>query len=347
MHFKVIICDEAQYIKNPASVRAQAVLAMNSDYRIASTATPIENSISELWSILDYSNPGYLPSLKEFNKKYGERRVSDEVFKKIVEDLRTQLETIVLRRTKEDRLKDELPTKNVITQWCDIDEKQINLYRRICDDYGDNGSISNFLHHFQMLVMALTNPELLDGLYGIAFPTDYISPKLQKTLDLLHDIKRREEKTLIFADRKSVQSKLRDVIKAQYDIKPNVINGDTPDTLRRNYISRFGPDAGGESGFDVLILSPQCAGLGLNLVNANHVIHYLRSFNPAVENQATDRVYRIGQNRPVSVHVLVARTSDPELKFTVEQKLDDMIKRKQDLLKDYLFASRINRISEE
>ncbi len=345
--FKLIICDEVQFIKNPASARAQAVLAMKGEYKIAVTATPIENSISELWSILDYSNPGYLPPLKEFNKKYGDRRVSDEVFDTNIEELKTRLSPIVLRRTKEEFLKNELSEKQINTHFCEIDEKQILLCRRIIHAFQEEKTISNFLHFFQLIVMALTSPELLDGSYDVAFPSDYVSPKLIKTLELLTEIKSKNEKVLLFADRKRVQWKLKEVIEREFGLKANIINGETPNTVRINYTAPFRPDGELSQEFGVLILSPRCAGFGLNLVQANHVIHYLRSFNPAVENQATDRVYRIGQDKPVFVNILVASTDDPDLSYTVEQKLDKMIQRKQSLLKDYLYASRVNRISEE
>jgi len=344
--FKIIVCDEVQFIKNPASARAQAVLAMNGEFKIAATGTPIENSISELWSILDYSNPGYLPPLKEFNKSYGDRSVSNETFKENVKQLKNKLTPIVLRRTKDEYLKDELPEKQLLTHFCDIDDQQVLLCRKITDDYKEKKSISNFLHFFQMIIMALTNPELLDGAYGIVFTTDYVSPKQAKTIELLNDIYIKNEKVLLFADRKRVQWNLKEAIENEYQIKVNVINGETPQSVRTRYTSPFRPDGEQIDEFSVLILSPKCAGFGLNLVQANNVIHYLRSFNPAVENQATDRVYRIGQKKPVYVHNIVSSTKDADLIFTVEQKLDEMIKRKQSLLRDYLYASRANRISE-
>ena len=345
--FKVIVCDEVQFIKNPASARTQAVLSMNGECKIAATATPIENSISELWAILDFSNPGYLPPLREFNKRYGDRQVSDEVFGENVDNLKNQLSPIVLRRTKDEFLKSELYGKKIETHLCDIDEQQAFLNRKIIQAFKEDKTISNFLHFFQLIVMALTNPELLDGAYDIAFSTDYISPKLSKTIEILTDIRNKNEKVLLFADRKKVQWKLQEIIEANFGVKANIINGETPSTLRTQYTAPFRPDGDVSEGFDVLILSPRCAGFGLNLVQANHVIHYLRSFNPAVENQATDRVYRIGQNKPVFVHNLVASTDDTELGHTVEQKLDDMIQRKQAILKDYMYASRASRISEE
>lgn len=345
--FKLIICDEVQFIKNPASARAQAVLAMNGEFKIAATATPIENSISELWAILDFANPGYLPPLKEFNKIYGERRVSDEEFDANVNQLKEQLSPIVLRRTKEEFLKDELPEKKINTHFCDIDEKQVLLCHKIIYAFKEEKTISNFLHFFQLIVMALTNPELLDGAYDVSFSTDYMSPKLVKTLELLTEIKGKNEKVLLFADRKRVQWKIKEIIENEFGLKANIINGETPTAVRTQHTSPFRPDGEISQEFDVLILSPRCAGFGLNLVQANHVIHYLRSFNPAVENQATDRVYRIGQYKPVFVHNLVASTDNSDMHYTVEQKLDKMIQRKQSLLKDYLYASRSSRISEE
>jgi len=344
--FKFIICDEVQFIKNPASARTQAVLAMNGKHKIAATATPIENSISELWSILDYSNPGLLPPLREFNKRYGERQVSDKVFDSNISQLKKHLSPIVLRRTKDEFLKNELPEKTINTHFCPIDEKQILLNHKIIHAFKEEKTITNFLHFFQLIVMALTNPELLDGAYDIVFNTDYIAPKLLKTMELLREIKRKNEKVLVFADRKRVQYKLKEVFKHEFGIEVNIINGQTPATIRTQYTLPFRPEGREVDEFSVLILSPKCAGFGLNLVKANHVIHYLRNFNPAVENQATDRVYRIGQIKPVFVHNLVASTNDTDLMFTVEEKLDEMIKRKQSLLKDYLYASRAGRISE-
>jgi SNF2 family DNA or RNA helicase len=345
--FKLIVCDEAQFIKNPATARAQAVIAMNGEFKISSTATPIENSISELWAILDYSISGYLPPLREFNKRYGERRVSDEEFNLNVDELKKRLLPVVLRRTKDEFLKDELPEKIINKHFCEIDAKQVLLCREISDAFKHEKSVTNFLHFFQLIVMALTNPEILDGQFGVVFPSDYVSPKISKTLSLLENIKDNNEKALIFADRKQVQGKLREVIQRHFGIKPSIINGQTSTALRKKIIQPFEPAALHDNKFDVLILSPRCAGFGLNLVHANHVIHYLRSFNPAIENQATDRVYRIGQERSVHVHILVSSTIDPDLKYTVEQKLDEMIERKQELLKDYLYASRAGRITEE
>lgn len=345
--FKMIVCDEVQFIKNPASARSQAVLAMQGQFKIASTATPIENSISELWAILDYSNPGYLLPLKQFNKKYGDKSISDDEFEKNIDELREKLSPLVLRRLKNDYLSSELKEKNIESHLCMIDEKQIQLSEKVIQAYKIDNTISNFLHFFQIITLSLTNPELLNGDFGVFFPTDYVSPKLTKTLEILSNVKQNNEKALIFANRKAVQMKLSEAIESKFKIKVNIINGDTPTGLRKKYTSAFRPDGENSPGFDVLILSPQCAGFGLNLVKANHVIHYLRGFNPAVENQATDRVYRIGQHKPVFVHNLIAATDESSLLFTVDQKLDDMIRRKQDLLKDYLYASRASRISEE
>jgi SNF2 family DNA or RNA helicase len=345
--FKLIVCDEVQFIKNPASARTQAVLAMNGEYKIAATATPIENSISELWSILDFTNPGYLPPLKEFNKKYGERKISNEEFDSNIHSLKKKLSPIVLRRTKEEYLKNELKKKLIKTHLCNIDEKQVLLCRRIIHSYREEKTITNFLHFFQLIVMALTNPELMDGAYDVIFPTNYTSPKLKRTLELLSDIKEKNEKVLLFADRKRVQWKLKETIQDKFGLSAHIINGETPPTVRTKFTSPFRPDGDLLKEFNVLILSPKCAGFGLNLVQANHVIHYLRSFNPAIENQATDRVYRIGQEKQVFVNNLIASTDNSDLGYTVEQKLDEMIQRKQSLLKDYLYASRANRISEE
>jgi SNF2 family DNA or RNA helicase len=345
--FKLIVCDEVQFIKNPASARTQAVLAMQGQFKIASTATPIENSISELWAIMDYSNPGYLLPLKQFNKRYGDKSVSDEEFENNITKLRDKLSPLVLRRLKEDFLSKELKGKTIESHFCMIDEKQTQLCEKVIEAYKIENTISNFLHFFQVITLALTNPELLDGEFGVFFPTDYISPKLTKTIEILETVKRNNQKALIFANRKAVQQKLRQAIESEFNVKVNVINGDTNAGLRNKFTSSFRPDGENRDGFEVLILSPQCAGFGLNLVKANHVIHYLRGFNPAVENQATDRVYRIGQENPVYVHNLVGASDDSGLHFTVDQKLDEMIRKKQDLLKDYLYASRASRISEE
>ena len=205
----------------------------------------------------------------------------------------------------------------------------------------------DFLHFFQLMVVALSNPELLNGQFGIKFPEDYISPKVSATIRLLTTIKENGEKALIFADRKHIQLKLREKITEVFGIVPNIINSNTSTNLRDQYTSPFRPDGVDKEGFDVLILSPRCAGFGLNLVKANHVIHYLRSFNPAVENQATDRIYRIGQTKPVSVHMLVSVSNHPDLQYTLEEKLDELIQRKQELLKDYLYSSRVGRVTEE
>ena len=184
----------------------------------------------------------------------------------------------------------------------------------------------------------MTNPELLNGEYNELFSSDYISPKLTKTFELLDDIKQRGEKVLIFADRKEVWYKIQAALQDRYQIEAKIVHGGTSLNYRTSVTKPFGPESSVD-GFDVLILSPKCAGFGLNLIGANHVIHYLRKFNPAVENQATDRVHRIGQLKPVTVHYLVA--TDPREGYeTVEQKLDSLLRTKRELLKDFLLASR-------
>jgi SNF2 family DNA or RNA helicase len=342
IEFKNIICDEAQHIKNPAAARTQAALAMQGQFKIALTATPIENTISELWSILDFSVPGYLPPLREFNKKYGGKSESDDDYSENISELSTILEPIVLRRLKETFLRDELPKKHEHYEECYIDELQIRLQNKIQSTYQEGETIQKFFKYFRDIVMALTNPELLNNEYGILFPTDYESPKQKKVFDLLETAKSCNEKCLIFADRHIVQEKLKLVIENKYGITVNIINSKTPKVKRDLFTKAFGKNATKEE-FEVLILSPRCAGFGLNLVGANHVIHYLRNFNPAVENQATDRVYRIGQNKPVSVYYLIGCMKDTD-DSTVEQKLHNLIERKRHLLKNYLTASSAGKI---
>jgi SNF2 family DNA or RNA helicase len=338
IEFNAIICDEAQHIKNPAASRTQAAIALKSKFKIALTATPIENSISELWSILDFSAPGYLPPLRTFNKLYGDRSISQEEFEKSIDKLREKLAPIVLRRLKDDFLNKLLPPKEEIYHPCLIDDKQQLLQTKIHSIFQDGGVIHNFFKFFNDITIALTNPELLNGEYNELFSVNYISPKLAKTFEILDNIKENGEKVLIFADRKKVWYKIQSAIKDRYHIEPNIVHGGTTLSYRTKVTQPFGPESDAK-GFDVLILSPKCAGFGLNLVGANHVIHYLRKFNPAVENQATDRVYRIGQSKLVTVHYLVA-TEPQRDQETVEQKLDNLLRKKRELLKDFLLASR-------
>lgn len=343
IEFKNIICDEAQHIKNPAAARTRSILAMQGEFKIALTATPIENTISELWSILDYSVPGYLPPLREFNKYYGGSQLGEDQYTSRINELSDKLEPIVLRRLKDEFLAHELPSKSESYEDCFIDELQVDLQNRIQSTHQKGEVIPNFFKYFRDIVMALTNPELLNGEYGVLFPTDYLSPKLKRVFELLDEVKKKNEKCLIFADRHIVQAKLKEVLEARYGIVIDIINGNTPKLRRDQFTKEYGKKAVADT-FGVLLLSPKCAGFGLNLIGANHVIHYLRNFNPAVENQATDRVYRIGQMKPVHVYYLIGCMEHKSIE-TVEQKLHNLIESKRYLLKNYLTASQAGKIA--
>jgi len=333
--WKVLICDEAQNIKNNSTMAAHAVKAQKAMIRLALTGTPIENGLGDLWSIVDYIQPGLLGSFKEFSKKFIkpiERCSSNEEFHEYENRLTSLIKPVYIRRTKEGELKEELPEKK--EKWFSVkmSEKQEKMYKDIRKSQKVNNG--NPLQALQSLIALCCHPGLIteDWKYKSIDELVAEGPKLKILIEILTDIQSKNEKAIIFTRRIKMQYIIQRVIREKFnmDYVP-IINGDSKGRLQT--VNRFNIS----KGFWCMILSPLAAGTGLNITGANHVIHYSRWWNPAVEQQATDRAYRIGQEKDVIVYYPISTSESFE---TVEKKLDQLLVEKKTLAQNIIVPNR-------
>ena len=337
-----VICDEVQRIKNFQTLAASAVKGMNTKCRIAMTGTPVENHLGELWSIADFAQPGLLGSYQSFRKQYelplGNVHGQDP---HLASSLIETISPIFLRRTK-DILVDQLPPKYEHTVPLELDRAGAGLYQSIVADYQNSDENGMILATIQQLLMLCSHPKLIAGGEACSWDTEQLieeSPKLQWTVKKLTEIFSANEKVILFTKFKRMQSILRLVILKKFGIDSKIINGELTGN-RLEVIHQFSATPGSGA----IILSPRAAGVGLTITAANHVIHYSREWNPAVENQATDRAYRIGQTKPVHVYYPVLRT---ESFVTADERLDELLRGKRELMKNVIIPADMNiKISE-
>jgi hypothetical protein len=312
--FSVAVLDEIQKAKNPATRINAALKTLNVDFVVSMTGTPVENSISDLWAITDITAPGYFPSLKEFMKAYGKaqpaesrqvalERLSGELLRNAKIGGRL-VPPYAIRRMKEDVAKD-LPQKHqgrMIRAF--MPEAQAQRYADVsAATQAGKMKILRALHDFRSISLHPADPEAVEG--GLIRGDEYIkmSARLSQAFEKLEQIAQRNEKVIIFVNSRRMQTVLSRLIKQKFGCpKPEFIRGDTIPGQRQEIVNRFSALAG----FAALILSPRAAGVGLNIVAANHVIHLDRWWNPAVEDQCTDRAYRIGAMKDVHVYTVGA-----------------------------------------
>lgn len=340
--FAVCVLDEAQKIKTPGTLVTNAAKALKSSLKVAMTGTPIENSFVDLWCIMDFAVPGLLGNAKDFSKRYHfPLKRSDVDVCKIGEEIRNKIDNFFIRRLKTD-IAHDLPSKNIKYYKQKMPSVQLARYASVINDSFDEEPCLNLMLMRIMRLRALCDHPFLEDNYSM-YDTDYIinsSAKLIATFDLLQQIRMKEEKVIIFTDRKEMQRMLQHTIYYKYGISPRIINGDTSTSpsSRGHKLSRQQTIDAFQSkeGFNVIIMSPLAAGMGLNVVGANHVIHYSRHWNPAKEMQATDRVYRIGQTKDVYVHYPMAVADDFE---TFDVVLDKLLSVKTKLAESTLFPT--------
>ncbi|MBB6055359.1 type I Zorya anti-phage system protein ZorD [Tolumonas osonensis] len=307
--WSVVICDEAQKIKNPAALVTQAANAIPSRFKIACTGTPVENTLTDLWALFDFIQPGYLVPLNQFGKEYQRPIESNVGDSQALERLRRLVEPQILRRTKSDVAKD-LPLKieDVQCRSIPMSTHQKKIYLSSVSAYIKNESeteqsqssagILGLLHRLKLICAhpfcVEPDPKLRDN-----------SPKMNWLIHKLHEIKENNpnDKVIIFTELRDIQRELQHTVYKQFGFKPIIINGDTSTNSessesRQKLIDRFQE----QNGFGVIILSTVAVGFGVNVQAANHVIHFTRCWNPAKEDQATDRAYRIGQKKDVYVN---------------------------------------------
>lgn len=302
--FSAAVFDEIQALKNPFCLRAVAARAMNADFRIGLTGTPIENSAIDLWAINEQLNPGALGTLKEFRARYNSPDAENmaELHARVFEP-DADRPAFALRRLKETVARD-LPAKLRYLHPRLMPDVQANAYEgaRLKLAEGGPAAALKALHHIRTVS---THPAT-DAVVG---DEEFIlaSSRLQATMDLLRAIQARGERVLVFIEHVKMQYRFIELVKAQLGLpRIDLINGQTPIPKRQAIVNRFQSHLTDDGGFDMLVLGPKAAGTGLTLTAATNVIHLSRWWNPAVEEQCNDRVHRLGQTRPVAIHVPMA-----------------------------------------
>lgn len=327
----VAACDEAQNVKNPTANVTSAVKGMKASFRLACTGTPVENGLSELWCIVDFAQPGRLGSRREFRDNF-ERPLVDalddtEDQEGHVARLRERLHPHYIRRTKEEALK--LPPKTERRYEVGMSQRQEAGYDRILASL--RRKETHPLAALQHLIAVCSHPLTIRKTRLTADPERLLedAPKLRETVGALERIRREGAKVVIYTRLKAMQRILQTVILHRFGFDPSVLNGEVGGHNRHRIVESFnkGP------GFDAMILSPEAAGVGLNITGATHVVHYTRLWNPAKENQATDRVHRIGQNHPVTIHYPIVVGNGFK---SVEQHLHDLLREKLQLARNVL-----------
>ncbi|QED49689.1 DEAD/DEAH box helicase [Cytobacillus dafuensis] len=320
-----ISIDEAQNIKNAQTKQSKAVRKLKGKHHIALTGTPMENRLSELWSIFDFTNHGYLGSMGQFQKRFVLPIEKDDDKEK-VQQLQAFIRPFLLRRTKKDEeVALNLPDKLEQKEYCPLTAEQASLYEQLVKDtFEQIEKLSAFERKGLILQMLSRLKQLCNhpALYlKEEKPTHTIerSAKLEKLNELVDSVLDQGESCLIFTQYIEMGNIIRQTIKKKFGLDVPFLNGSVPKNERDQMITRFQNQE-----FPIFLLSLKAGGTGLNLTAANHVIHYDRWWNPAVENQATDRAYRIGQNRFVHVHKFISTG-------TLEEKIDAMLEKKQSL----------------
>jgi non-specific serine/threonine protein kinase len=329
VEWRLVILDEAQAIKNPSARQTRVVKQLKADARVALTGTPVENRLSDLWSLFDFLCPGLLGSADRFKKfvKTLEQRESDRYA-----PLRNLVRPYVLRRLKTDKtIIADLPDKTEMKAFCGLSKRQAALYGKSVDELARalegldgmkrRGLVLAYLLRFKQIC---NHPSQLlgDGGYDAAE-----SGKFERLHALCDEIASRQEKVLVFTQFREMTEPVAAFLGHVFGREGLVLHGGTTVKKRKGLIDAFQR----EDGPPFFVLSLKAGGTGLNLTAASHVIHFDRWWNPAVENQATDRAFRIGQHRNVVVHKFICRG-------TVEEKIDALIEEKTRLAEDILEA---------
>ena len=302
--FSAVVFDEVQAAKNQDTIRSKSVAAVNADFRIGLTGTPIENSTLDLWTIMDRLAPGALGAGKEFRERYGTPTEGNmfELHARVFKPQGT-LPPLGLRRIKDEVAKD-LPAKSRRIhprEMPALQAKEYDVARQKLAS-GGPGAALKMLHHIRSVSV---HPGFDVG--GAADEFVAVSARLQATIDILSQIKAAGERALVFIEHRDVQYRFAEIVRQRFGLtRVKIINGDTPIAKRQKIVNEFQTHLVDDRGFDLLILGPKAAGTGLTLTAAVHVIHLSRWWNPAVEEQCNDRIHRIGQTKPVTVHVPMA-----------------------------------------
>ena len=326
--WRVVVLDEAQAIKNPGAKQTRAARKLNAQARFALTGTPVENRLGDLWSIFDFVNPGLLGSSKEFTSQV--KHLADRAHNPYA-PLRELVRPYILRRLKTDKaVIADLPDKTEVSAFCQLSRKQAALYQQAVKELAQQleiaeegiqrkGVVLAFLMRFKQIC---NHPSqwLGDGDWS-----EGDSGKLTRLREIAEVIAAKQEKVIVFTQFREVTAPLAAFLGSVFGRPGQVLHGATPVRSRQELVRTFQED----EAVPFFVLSLKAGGSGLNLTAASHVVHFDRWWNPAVENQATDRAFRIGQKKNVLVHKFVCCG-------TVEEKIDQLIESKRQLSRDLL-----------
>jgi SNF2 family DNA or RNA helicase len=327
-----VILDEAQNIKNSQTKQARAIRKLDAGFRLALTGTPVENRLSELWSIMQFLNPGFLGSRERFRREFALpiERHSEEA---AVERLRRMVAPFILRRVKTDpTVIQDLPEKQESKEYCYLSAEQATLYEAVVQDALQTieQAESHMAHRGLVLSMLMKLKQIcnhpghflhqLEGTFT-GEQDDARSGKMSRLTEMVDELLDTGDRALIFSQFTEMGAYLQSYLQERFGYPVLFLHGGVPARRRQTMVERFQEDVDGPP---IFVLSLKAGGTGLNLTRANHVFHFDRWWNPAVEDQATDRAFRIGQHRNVQVHKFVCVG-------TLEEKIDAMIEEKKAL----------------
>jgi SNF2 family DNA or RNA helicase len=320
-----LVLDEAQNIKNTATKQTQALRRLQADYRVALTGTPVENRLSELWSIMEFLNPGYLGSANDFRGRFA---VPIERYRNAerAQALKNLIQPFVLRRLKTDAtIIQDLPAKNEMKVFCNLTAEQASLYEAVVKEMLEKIAKSAGIERKGLVLATLLKLKQVCN-----HPAHFLkdgsvlqdrSGKLTRLREMLEEALAENDKALLFTQFTEMGTLLRHDLQESLGVEVLFLHGGTPKKQRDAMVQRFQEQSAGPPLF---ILSLKAGGVGLNLTAANQVFHFDRWWNPAVENQATDRAFRIGQKKNVQVYKFVCLG-------TLEERIDRMIENKKEL----------------
>ncbi|MEL6553631.1 MAG: DEAD/DEAH box helicase [Cyanobacteria bacterium J06621_11] len=333
VEWRGMVLDEAQNIKNPSAKQSLAVREIESEFRIALTGTPVENRLAELWAIMDFLNPGYLGPLNFFKRRFAtpiEKYGDTDSLK----TLRSLVQPFILRRLKTDRtIIQDLPEKQEMTVFCGLSSEQARLYQKLVDGtLGEIDDATGVQRRGMILGLLVKLKQICNH------PAQYLkqeslgkarrSGKLQRLDEMLEEAVAEGDRALIFTQFAEWGKLLSSHLEHRLGTEAMFLYGSTSQSKREEMVDRFQLDPNGPK---IFILSLKAGGVGLNLTRANHVFHFDRWWNPAVENQATDRAFRIGQKKNVQVHKFVCTG-------TLEERINEMINSKKALAEQVVGA---------
>jgi SNF2 family DNA or RNA helicase len=325
-----VTLDEAQHIKNPPTKQTAAIRSLKTHRRIALTGTPVENRLAELWSIMEFCCPGFLGTNGDFRKRFAvpiERHRDERQARR----LRELVQPFILRRLKTDpKVITDLPPLVQSKQTVTPSEEQVQLYDSVVEEMLRKVDSAEGIRRRGLVLASLVKLKQICNhpshyLESIGLETGEIDPlrsgKSTRMMEMLEEVTATDDRALIFTQYRRMGHLLVSMIRHAFDIEPLFLHGGTPQMRRDQLVDRFQSK---DPSCPIFILSLKAGGVGLNLTAANHVFHYDRWWNPAVENQATDRAFRIGQDRTVNVHKMITTG-------TLEERIDQMIEQKTEL----------------